>query len=148
MEPANENPGQAGKGGARSSRKRRLGGGRGVSSWYTFCESRAHGRKGKQSRPTHPLTLVYVALIPTEDYTHPHTHTNTLTYCLLHLTRYIQGLRQRLLFHPIVRFQPSEHTYKEGSRKGCGGRTRVGNTSPQLNAKSVSGHLLAASEQG
>lgn len=28
-------------------------GGRGMSSCYTFCESRAHGRKGKQSRPTH-----------------------------------------------------------------------------------------------
>lgn len=31
-------------------------GGRGVSSCYTFCESGAHGRKRKQSRPTHPLT--------------------------------------------------------------------------------------------
>lgn len=32
------------------------GWGRGVSSCYTFCESGAHGRKRKQSRPTHPLT--------------------------------------------------------------------------------------------
>lgn len=58
VEPANENPGQAGKGGVRSSRKRRLGG-RGVSSCYTFCESRAHGRKGKQSSPpTHTHACV------------------------------------------------------------------------------------------
>lgn len=76
VEPANENPGQAGKGGVRSSRKRRLEGG-GVWAHATHSVNQEHmeGRGNSPGPPTHSRTLVYVALIPTEDYTHTHTHT-------------------------------------------------------------------------
>lgn len=115
------------------------GWGRGASSCYTFCESGAHGRKGKQSRPTHSLTLVNTAAT---GYTQTHTDLLSSPPDKIHS----RPLRQRLLFHPIVRFQIPAHTRTGGKAvvEGHAWATRAHNHK----TPSPSGRLITASELG
>lgn len=114
------------KGGARSSRKQRLGGGRGVSSCYTFCESGAHGRKRKQPRPTHPLTheCDYSTRFNRGLRTHKRKHTPIVFSTWRDAFKASASRSHRSIFPDLFT------SMQEAQRKGCGGRTRVGNAKP------------------
>lgn len=102
------------------------GGGRGVSSCYTFCESGAHGRKRKQSRPTHPLTheCDYSTRFNRGLRTHKRKHTPIVFSTWRDAFKASPSRSHRSIFPDLFT------SMQERQRKGCGGRTRVGNAKP------------------